>query len=325
MKKCTVHLIIFSAIFMTSFITKAAALPPYLAYYVGPITSKSSIDAYKSWAWGCSYVYRSASPFGWSFNYANEGHLPMHFRDGVSLQAVLHAEPFFPNWSFAAAAGPYAYFDTVFFPGTKTYYNRHGLGLKLDLMTTYDYSPVVLFLGISHVQALDSFHTTALISGVGYSLDLNQPTPRPLDEKSNELTINSGKSLVDAGFGETQHAVPTNIDYRHHFPRIVDWSVSLLHEGATTLSNRDGLAVEIWARKNFFSDRLSLSMGVGPYIARERVPTGNQRTVSNGLISASASYLLYKPWLTSRITWHRVFTTYNRDSDLFLLGLGINF
>src|SRR5579864_187278 len=73
-------------------------LRPYLSFYVGPITSKGNIHTYK--AWGISYVYRSQSPWGWSYSYSNEGHITDHYRDGVSLQITAHAEPFTPNWSF---------------------------------------------------------------------------------------------------------------------------------------------------------------------------------------------------------------------------------
>ena len=325
MKIVTICTIILLGIFGLPIITKADTLPPYINYYVGPITSKGNIHTYK--AWGVSYVYRGKSPFGWSFTYANEGYFPDHYRDGVGLEAIVHAQPFTPNWSFAAAAGPYVYFDSVFFPETTNYTNQHGLGLKFDLTTTYDWSPVVLLLGLSHVYTFNSFNTTALIFGLGFQLEPTNPMQWCLlDTKNNELSAFTGRSMVDAGSGETERALPIVVDYRHHFAHHIDWSVSFLHEGATMLSNRSGFASEIWARNSFFSDRLSLSMGVGPYIAREKEPTNNQRTVTNGLISASASYVFYKPWgLLGRATWHRVYTHYNRDSDIFLLGLGVNF
>lgn len=304
-------------------VAKADSLPPYVDYYLGPISSKGNKHTYK--AWGINYVYRNDSPFGWSWTYANEGYFPNHYRDGVSLEAMAHAQPFNPNWSFAIAAGPYAYFDTIFQKGTTNYSNQHGLGMKIDLTTTYDYSPVVLMLGISQVLTIDSYNTTALIFGLGFELDPANPTC-PSEEKNNEITFASGKSLVNAGSGQTQHAVPFVIDYRYHFAHPIDWTVSALHEGATSLTNRQGLASEIWARANFFSDRLSLSMGLGPYVAKEKIPANDQRTVLNGLLSASANYVFYKPWgLLARITWHRVLTGYNRDSDIFLLGLGVNF
>lgn len=324
-KKVNSLVIIFSSFLMAMTYAQASELPPYIAYYGGPISSKGNSHTYKTW--GVTYVYRSASPLGWTLGYHNEGYFPGHYRDGLSLQLLAHTEPFNPNWSFAAAAGPYSYFDTAFSPGNNNYSNRHGLGMKLDLMTSYDYSPFVFLLGLDHVLTYHRFNTTALIFGLGLQLDPSSKPTEQLDGESthnNEFTVFTGRELVNAGSGQVQRSLPMDLDYRHHFTHL-DWTVSLLNEGKTTLTNREGFASEVWARKDFFSNRLSLGAGVGPYIAREKIPENKQRIVVNGLMSLTASYVLYKPWLVGRVTWHRVFTQYNRDSDVFLLGLGVNF
>lgn len=44
----------------------------------------------------------------------------------------------------------------------------------------------------------------------------------------------------------------------------------------------------------------------------------------SGIVSISASYRLSDRWLT-RITWNRVVTRYDRDTDVIQAGLGYRF
>jgi hypothetical protein len=79
-------------------------------------------------------------------------------------------------------------------------------------------------------------------------------------------------------------------------------TVSYIHEGGHIQSRRDGAAAQLWATRAFFDDRLTLSAGIGPYVAitqNDDLPqnrTGDGRV--SGLVSVSASYRLGQRWLS---------------------------
>jgi hypothetical protein len=118
------------------------------------------------------------------------------------------------------------------------------------------------------------------------------------------------------------------VEYRRGLWRYLDVTASYIHEGGHVQSRRDGAAAQLWATRAFFDDRLTLSAGVGPYVAitqNDDLPqnrTGDGRI--SGLVSVSASYRLGQHWL-ARVTWNRIVTRYDRDTDLIEAGVGFRF
>jgi hypothetical protein len=80
---------------------------------------------------------------------------------------------------------------------------------------------------------------------------------------------------------------------------------------------------QIWAAHSFFDERLSLGIGGGPYFAVDRYHPGGDETVL-GLFGMTASYRFMPRW-TVRVSWNRVVTNYNSDSDVILAGIGYLF
>jgi hypothetical protein len=108
----------------------------------------------------------------------------------------------------------------------------------------------------------------------------------------------------------------------------VDFTASYIHESGHIQSRRDGVAAQLWATRAFFDERLSLGVGAGPYVAITRNDDLSQNRTGDGrvsgLVSMSASYRLGNHWL-SRITWNRVVTRYDRDTDIIEAGMGLRF
>ena len=135
-----------------------------------------------------------------------------------------------------------------------------------------------------------------------------------------------GETILNSNGSES--AVAASVEYRRGLWRYVDMTVSYIHEGGHIQSRRDGAAAQLWATRAFFDDRLTLSAGIGPYVAitqNDDLPqnrTGDGRV--SGLVSVSASYRLGQRWLT-RVTWNRVVTRYDRDTDLIEAGVGLLF
>ncbi|HYA91790.1 MAG TPA: hypothetical protein VEK32_09875 [Thermodesulfobacteriota bacterium] len=70
------------------------------------------------------------------------------------------------------------------------------------------------------------------------------------------------------------------------------------------------------------SDCFEVGIGGGIYEAYDSYR--NTSLTTNGIVSLTGSYRIYNNWAT-RITWDRVLTSYNRDSDVVLVGLGYEF
>jgi hypothetical protein len=75
--------------------------------------------------------------------------------------------------------------------------------------------------------------------------------------------------------------------------------------------------------RTFLYDRFGLEIGVGPYLAYD-YHGDHSVTKVEWLASLSGSIRFTEHWLL-RATWHRVTTTNDRDTDLFMLGLGYRF
>jgi hypothetical protein len=84
------------------------------------------------------------------------------------------------------------------------------------------------------------------------------------------------------------------------------------------------VAAQLWAVNTFFTETVTVGVGVGPYvyIDRRHPPTGDHTPAALApLVSITAARRMGDHW-TLRLIWHRVASTYNRDADIFLLGVG---
>jgi hypothetical protein len=178
-------------------------------------------------------------------------------------------------------------------------------------------------------------NSTAALIGIAYQLDAPD-TPGPRDwapsrttkVTNNEVTAYLGQTIVNSSSSQT--ALGAALDYRRGLWNYVDWTIGYLHEGNADLVRRDGITTQLWATRGFFNDRLTLGLGAGLYYAvrqnSEPDITGDNDADDRlaGIISVSASYRLGDHWST-RVTWNRIVTRYNRDTDVILAGLGYRF
>jgi hypothetical protein len=75
----------------------------------------------------------------------------------------------------------------------------------------------------------------------------------------------------------------------------------------------------------FFDDHLTLGFGAGVYYALSEYDrsqsSGPGEHQFSGLISISGAYRFTPHWAL-RLTWNRVVTRYDRDTDVILAGIG---
>ncbi len=300
------------------------------SFLAGPLVS----DSANSYSWEGSYREGLGRYAAWSFSWLNEGHIPNHHRDGPSVQVWGRLPLWNDRLELSAGVGPYRYFDTTAAEAGADYSNTHGWGALWSARAAWYFDRRwIAQMQVNHAQVFGGRDTTALLFGVGYELDGNdepgprqRPTPRTSNVTNNELTVLFGETILN-GAG-SQSALATSVEYRRGVWRYVDVTASYIHEGANSQPRRDGAAVQLWGTRAFLDDRLTLSAGIGPYVAitqRNDLPqnqTGDGRV--SGLISVSASYRLGQHWLT-RVTWNRVVTRYDRDTDVIEAGVGLRF
>lgn len=288
-------------------------------------------DAY---SWAMEYQHALGEHTAVSFSWLNEGHFQNNHRDGQSVQLWTRARILDPRLSLSAGIGPYFYFDTTRARQAASYSDDHGWGAVFSLATTW-YADNRWFyqLRANRIVANGSFDTTSLLAGVGYQLEaptspgpVTAPAGSTQRTTANELTVYLGRSIVNSFNSEV--GVAKSVEYRRGIAQNVDWTVAWLAENDSRLLRRNGAVTQLWLVRDFLDNRFMLGAGAGLYVAIDRfraAQSGEQgdRTES-GIVTATASYRLDRHWLT-RVSWNRIVTDYNRDTDVILLGLGYRF
>jgi hypothetical protein len=181
----------------------------------------------------------------------------------------------------------------------------------------------------SWVRGGNSFDTLSVLAGIGYQLDA-PPSPGPdlkaprqtQETTHNELTFLGGQTVVNIpGDGSSTSG---SIEYRRGIWRYVEWTAGTLYEGKSSLIDRYGLTTQLWLAKPFFEDRMSLGAGFGVYLAKDRISERRTGEILSEIVSITASYRLSPHWHI-RGTWDRIITDYDRDTDIFLAGIGYRY
>jgi len=286
-----------------------------------------------SYSWQLEYLQGLAEHAAFSVSYLNEGHIPVHHRDGQTIQLWTRANLLDRRLSLAAGVGPYYFFDTAAAKAGASFANDHGWKVMMSAAATWYTESRWLFQFRSNwVTAGPSPDSLSAVAGIGYQLD-PPPSPGPLlrspsqQEKTtgDELTLFLGRTIVNSFASEHSEAV--SIEYRHGLWKYVDWTVAWLYEGDNRLVRRNGLATQLWGTRAFLDRRLMLGIGGGAYVAVDQ-QTGPERGSTNevlsGIVTMTGSYRFHPHW-AMRTSWNRIVTNYNRDTDVIMGGIGYLF
>ena len=321
----------FFAIFLVLFIPTVSPAFSQDAYILGGLIN-SHEDHSSSYSWQISYMEGLGDHFGWSFSWLNEGHLPDHHRDGPTLQLWARTDILNRRLSLSAGAGPYFSFDTQHkFDGS--YRNEKDWGGVFSLAVTWNTeSRWLLQARVNNVWLNRNIDTISLLFGVGYQLDpeplpgtRTTGSPQTWSKTNNEITALLGRCIVN---GPHDNSFAFGIEYRRGIARYLEWTVGYIDEGDNTAIDRKGITTQLWPKRSFFDDRLTLGVGFGVYLAvdKRRNPEsdiGNEAIIA-GLITFTGSYHLSRRFLI-RMSLSRTITDYNRDTDIILAGLGYRF
>lgn len=314
-------------------ILAGAAQAQELTLFAGGLKESGSNRSSPVWAF--EYQQPFSENFAASFSWLNEGHVPGHHRDGQSIQLWGRTNVLDRRLSLAAGLGPYRYFDTTVSSAGGGYANIHGWGTVGSLAATYYTDRRWLYqLRFNRILARNSIDTSSLMLGVGYQLEPVPErgpqvfAPRQLDKTTNnEFSALLGQTIVNSYYSERDTA--RALEYRHGLGRYVDVTLGVLNEGDARLIRRTGITAQIWGvREVLASDRLVLGIGYGPYLSVDRYRSplpgeGGDNTLS-WIFTATAAFRLSPHW-NARVSWNRINTNYNRDTDVILFGAGYRF
>jgi len=304
---------------------------------IGLYGATKEVDSpYDSFAYQVEYREGLGENFAASASYLNEGHVPNHHRDGL-VPIMLWGRTNILNrkLSLAMGAGPYLYADTTKINGVVR--DDHNVGGLMALSATYYTKSRILFQARANwVVTGRSIDTLTGLVGIGYQLDPPTspgplPTPPTQREKTtdNELSVYVGQTVVNNP--GSPKSVATCIEYRRGLLRYLDFSAAWLNEGDNELVRRNGAMAQFWLVRSFLNDHLSLGGGAGAYFAIDKrkgaAPGQGGSAFASTVISVTASVrdFGFNPDLSLRFIMNRIVTNYDKDTDIFLLGIGYRF
>lgn len=285
-----------------------------------------------TYAWGFTYLQALDEHNALSYSWLNEGHVQDNHRDGLALQYWRRGLFFDRRLSLAAGVGVYNYFDTIASVDNKPYIDSHGWGPIFSLSATWFTDERLFYqFRLNEILAPRSYNTFSAMFGIGYELDAPKGHGSLAGGTSdsvptgNEITAMAGWTEVNSL--RSPGAFAYGVEYRHGFGRYIDGTISWINEGHTQFNTRSGAAAQIWLRRSFLNDHLNLGVGAGPYYALDTHRVKDGTDTGGGvslLLTMSAAYNISRHW-TVRASWNRVMTSYNKDSDIYLGGVGYRF
>ena len=282
-----------------------------------------------SYAWQAEFRYNMLRNFATSLSWINEGHLTEHRRDGFSARAWGLVPLLDKRVSIGIGAGVYRYFDTRLLAGGN-HENVHGWSPIYSLTATYYMEkPWFAQLAVNHIHPNGDFNSNVYLVGVGYRLwKVADVSAEPRDgippSKTTGYEVMPFLGQVVANQPGDEKGVGSGIEFRMGIDDHLDWTVTLLNEDVSRTIRRTGLGSQIWLVDAFLDRRFTIGFGAGLYAFVDFEPpdSGDGRRLDMaGVVTVTTSYRFSDHWFT-RFNWDRVESNDNRDSDIFLLGVG---
>ncbi|MFC0134658.1 hypothetical protein CR105_23875 [Massilia eurypsychrophila] len=258
--------------------------------------------------------------------YFNEGHPSKHHRDGLTAQFWLHTPIPERGASFAVGLGPYYFFDTTTGLGhASDYRNVHGWGSMASVSMKWHLAQrTYIEVRANHVAAHGKGNSNSVLIGMGYELRNVPDHVRDLNQEPGDrmLMLQFGQAIVNSF--ESERARALGVEYRGTVTQNMEWSTAYLSEGRVGVVERRGVTGQLWLLRPF-TDRTVVELGVGGYLMRDRIDRSDASEASFTrlvpIVTIGARYRLSPDW-RAQLSWSRVVTSYHRDSDVLLLGVG---
>jgi len=277
-----------------------------------------------SYGWFFSYKHPLTGHWSAMFTYRNEGHIPSHHRDGHAVQ-LWYSTNDGDGFALRAGVGPYRYFDTEVAESPTGFRNAHGWGALYSLAATWKPAGRWTWqMRADRIQARDSFDSTQLMLGASYRLSADplhaaDGASWAAGARRYELDVMAGKTILNSF--ESENATAHLVELRAALTPAIRVTIGALDEGHAGLLDRNGLVMQLWLEPSFSSERFTIGVGAGPYFGSDRERSA---THVHALVGTTFSWRFAGAW-TARITWNRVASNYDRDSDIITAGVGYRF
>jgi hypothetical protein len=288
----------------------------------------------KTYAWQAQYMEGLGEHFAYSIAYLNQGHFISHHRDANAASLWARTNLMDKHLSLGIGAGGLFYYDTIKPTDGTPPSDFHGWGTIASVAATwYTESRVFYQLQGNWVRGGQSFDTLSALVGIGYQLDAPpeqgpdvKGTKQRENTTDNEITVFGGQSIVNIP-GPPGKSTAAALEYRRGLWRYLEWTARGLYEGKNDLTDRYGVTSQLWLAKEFLDDRVSIGAGLGGYFGVDQKRTAaahSSKQFFAEVASITGSVRLSEHW-DVRGTWDRTITGYDRDTDIFLGGLGYRF
>jgi hypothetical protein len=287
-------------------------------------------------AWEIDYRQDLYKYFDASMSYINEGHFPDHLRDGTAWEGWTNIPLDNGHIAFSAGAGIYYYYDTQMAGGGDSV-DVHGTAPIFSLSATGYLSDNWYYrVMLNRIMPSSDIRDTTVLVGVGYwfgphrrptgdNPNLSAPEPEYVTEP--QLTVFGGQTVVNTFYSDKAWAGAA--EYRQGIFPHLDGTASFIYEGDPKSERRSGAAFQLWPVNTFVDKDTSVGVGVGPYIFIDKRNPGQDARIDGRLTPAAIAPMVSLTIarrltgnLDARLVWDRVTTSYNRDSDIFLVGIG---
>lgn len=287
----------------------------------------------QSYTWSLQYFHDLNERWSVSFSWLNEGHFEHNHRDGHTVQIWARTDPIWKKIIFSAGIGPYRYYDTQLAREGSSYVNSHDWGLAGSFSAAWTTDQRwFLFVQSNIIETLRSIDTISLMAGIGCRLDDSLSPNRAGDSSIteskllNEFIFLGGWTIVNSRDSENDSSFM--LEYLRRLGEHFDWTVGYLNEGDPGPIRRNGILSQLWLVGHFFHAQTELGVAIGPYVSLDRhrnSESGDKNApVVAGMITLGAAYEFLPAW-TARLTWNRIVTGYDRDTDVLLGGFGFRF
>ena len=319
---------------VVAFIACLCTTPQVKAQELSLLAGSMATANYKetSYTWQVDYrqdFYRNLAA---SVAYINEGHVIDHHRDGTAWELWGNLPFWNDRIALSLGVGAYYYYDTAQSPLGSL--NLHGVAPIFSFSATGYFTDRVFYrLMVNYIAPSNDFDSTTAAVGIGVWLGPDrrprgsEPSKDPVKPDdyvtAPQITLFGGQSVVNTFLSEK--AVAAALEYRQGIIPHFDGTITAIYEGDPQIIRRNGVAAQLWAVNSFGDDRFSVGVGVGPYvyIDRRNPPPGgsNNPAAVAPLVSITFAVRISEHWI-GRFVFDRVTSSYNRDSDIFLGGLG---
>lgn len=276
-----------------------------------------------TWTAQSGFIYRpDEKRWGLGFAYNNDGHLTNNHRDGLAAQGW-YVLPLGERFELQLGTGPYASMNNTTIDGERL--NDFRLGLMTSAALKWRFSPGGWYFRTQYNNTWvpGSFNSNAVLFGLGRDFTDTTDSENPLGLNAQVSVWGGTSRTTQLGTQNSAAAYQLEAQYlldSDHWWQPSGISVAFLSEGDTILAHRTGVPVQLWW--STAPDRITFSFGAGPYVAYDGAR--DQELNLMGILSLRAAYRLAETrrhTLEVGFMYTRVASFYNRDQDIFMLGL----